>query len=149
MLVGKDRPETCELSAKNADELINAFLAENVHSKIGVSHHIKNDSLFVDFGVETPDFEKLRYAIFILEDSLVYTQNAGWKIDIAGWVHNNVVRDALTPVMGISIKKAEVVNQISKPITNNWKKDYIYAVLDVWKLENGLLRVVNAESSKL
>jgi hypothetical protein len=147
MVLGQDRPETCELSDANAEKLIAEFYDKYPRTQIGITQTIENDTLNAHFSINTLGLENLKYAVYVLEDSLVYTQNAGWRNDIEGWVHNHVVRDAITPVFGTPLKSQEKVGQLQILMNPEWNKDHIYTMLVLWTTENTLPEVVNAERS--
>lgn len=145
---GSDRPTICVNSHKNADEMIDQFITEAPASQLGITHTIKDGRIEAHFAVEMSEFENVKYAIYVLEDGLVYVQNAGWKNDIPGWVHNNTVRDAITPVLGTPLKTDKASGSISLELDPEWNPDNLYTVLVLWDDTKGLPTVVNAETSK-
>lgn len=148
MVRGEDRPSTCEKSHANADELIEQFLAAAQDSRVAINHTIDGDQLNAYFAIESENTENLSYAVYVLEDGLVYVQNAGWRNDIPGWVHDHTVRDAITPVLGIPLKDGKVTGSVSLTMDSEWNPDNIYTVLVIWNQTTGLPQVVNAETSK-
>ncbi|MGB0432010.1 MAG: Omp28-related outer membrane protein [Bacteroidia bacterium] len=147
MVIGQDRPEACELSDANAEKLINDFYSKFSRTQIGITQVIKNDTLNAHFAINTMGLQNLKYAVYVLEDSFVFTQNAGWRNDIEGWVHNHVVRDAITPVFGTPINVQQKKGMVQIPINSEWKTENIYTMLVLWNTENALPEVVNAERS--
>lgn len=147
MVVGQDRPKTCELSGENAEKLIEKFYNTTTRTQIGITQTIKNDTLTAHFAINSLGLEGINYAIYVLEDSLVHTQNAGWRNDIEGWKHNNVVRDAITPVLGNLLKTQEKTGQISIPLNEKWKAENLYCMLVLWEPTSQLPKVINAERS--
>jgi hypothetical protein len=79
---------------------------------------------------------------------LVYTQNAGWRNDIEGWVHGDVVRAALTPVLGRPLMAASTTRQLSLALPDGYNPRQVYAMLVLWQPTGQLPQVVNAERTK-
>lgn len=147
-LAAENRPMICEKSEEKAEGFISTFKEEARNSKIGISHTIKNGKINVHYAYELADFEGLQCALYILENNIVATQNAGWKNDVEGWQHQNVVREAITPVLGHKIKESKKVGSITFPINENWNQDELYAAMVIWEPNTPYLpKVVNAEDS--
>ncbi|MBI3141984.1 MAG: hypothetical protein HYZ16_04080, partial [Bacteroidetes bacterium] len=113
MEAGPDRPTTCSLSRARAQALVNDFVATAPNTRIAIGQRLVDRDLFVDIAIDAPEYDGIKYAVYVLEDSLVYTQNAGWRNDIEGWVHGDVVRAALTPVLGRPLMAASTTRQLS------------------------------------
>ena len=147
-LAAENRPMICEKSQERADGFIKNFRDEARNTRIGVSHTIENGKINVHYAYDIEDFEGLQCALYILENNIVATQNAGWRNDVEGWEHQNVVREAITPVLGKRILEPKKVGSISFSIDENWKQENLYAAMVIWE-PNGpyLPKVVNAEDS--
>ena len=149
MVNGPDRPTICAKSHENADELIEKSITEAPSSQIGVTHVINDGHLEAHFAVEMEAFENIKCAIYVLEDGLVYVQNAGWQNDIPGWIHNNTVRDAITPVLGTALKTDKTSGSLKIALDPEWNPNNLYTVMVLWDdTQPGLPQVINAETSK-
>jgi len=147
-LAAENRPRICEKSQERAQGFVDDFLADAPNTKIDVSHTIKDDEITVHYAFEVKEREGLQYALYILENDIEATQNAGWRNDVEGWMHQNVVREAITPVLGRPIKTDSKVHSVGFSIDEEWNADNLYAVLVIWELNLPYLpKVVNAEQS--
>ena len=146
---GMDRPHSCELSGEYAEKLIEEFAAVTPTSKIAVSHLATDDSITVHYAIELDDAaEDIYYALYISEDSLVHTQNAGWKNDLEGYVHHNVVRKSITPVLGRKMKTSSKVGKVTIHNQEIWNPEHLKAVLVLWNRSDAANPTVyNAEQS--
>lgn len=141
------RPETCEQSSDNADKLIAEFKENTLPFQSAVQQKIDGDSIIIWASVDKVQQEHTRIAAFILEDDLIYTQNAGWKNDIEDWVHNNVLRASATYVKGEAFE-GNADKRWSIAIDENWNPEKLKTVLVIWQENNGEFKILNAKLTK-
>lgn len=147
-LAAENRPKICEKSQERAEGYVATFKKDARPSQVAIAHQVEGNEIKVHFAYKAQDFEGLQYAVYLLENNVVATQNAGWKNDVEGWEHQNVVRKAITPVLGRKMTSDQKMNTLTVPIEEGWNKDELYAAIVLWE-PNGpyLPKVVNAEDS--
>lgn len=145
---GRDRPHSCELSGKNALEMLESWQAEVPSTRLAINiEEVSGQLSRIHYAAEVNGLSHCKVSIYRVQDSMVFTQNAGWRNDIENWVHRHVLRESLTSFASETLSSEgdnyETI-ELPESFYTAYPKSHLVAV--IWQEQaDGSWQVLNAE----
>lgn len=145
-----DASQICEESGENALKLLQEWKAEIPKTRLALGIDPVNAGMTkVHYAADVAGETDCRLSIYLLQDSMIYTQSTGWREYIEGFVHQHVLRESITNFSGVALEpNGDNYGVIEWPAAFSEASPNSRLLAIIWQKVEGEWRVLNAESAE-